>query len=197
VTSGDLGKVRTMEPADCWCILRTSAGRTLSLTRALAGAGFEVWAPARTVSVRRPRSHKRVLREVSILPTFVFARGDSGLDLLRASVMEPCPFPPFSVFRRRGEIPMIRDAEIEQLREVEARMRRRDPKPSASALAVGARVKAQAGGFQGLVGMVRHSDEKSTTVDFGGWLGRVQVATFLVIPDGVSAPQPGGSGTTV
>lgn len=108
-----------------WCILRMSGGQTLPLARSLRSAGFDVWTPARTIrrTVRaKTISGTRQLEiEVAILPTFVFAsERDLGL-LADAAAQSISPHPAFSIFRQRGLIPLVGDAEIAGLRGEEER----------------------------------------------------------------------------
>ena len=128
---GSIGVIEmsgTMGMAGTWCILRTSAGRTVPLAKSLAGAGFEVWTPVRTV--RRPapgqrrrlvmgQTRKKISVDLPILPGFVFGRAAQLDDLVRAAAVEPSPHPGFSIFHRAGRVPLVREASIAGLRHAE------------------------------------------------------------------------------
>lgn len=120
--SGNMGTAGT------WCILRTSGGRTVPLARSLAGAGFEVWTPVRTIRRPAPGQGRRLVMgqrrklidvDLAILPGFVFARADQLHDLVRAAGAELSPHPSFSVFHQAGRVPLVRDASITGLRAAE------------------------------------------------------------------------------
>ncbi|WP_126001548.1 hypothetical protein [Sphingomonas sp. ABOLE] len=120
--SGNMGTAGT------WCILRTSGGRTVPLSKSLADAGFEVWTPVRTIRRPAPGQARRLVLgqtrklidvELPILPGFVFARSGQLDDLVRASVAEPKRHPSFSIFHRAGRVPLVRDASIMGLRMAE------------------------------------------------------------------------------
>jgi hypothetical protein len=107
-----------------WCILRTSGPRTLALARSLAAAGFEAWTPQRTTRrvLRKGRKgERRVQVDAPILPTFVFARADRLSDLAFAAVDPSGSYPPFSIFRHGGRVPLVGGAEVAGLREEESR----------------------------------------------------------------------------
>lgn len=115
--------------ADRWCILRTSAGRTLPLARALAAAGFEVWTPMRIINRPAPGQARRLVLgvrrhmievEVPILPGFVFARAPHMEMLSHLSLDPASEHPSFSVFQHAGRAPEVSDASIAGLRVAEA-----------------------------------------------------------------------------
>lgn len=114
-----------MGTAGTWCILRTSAGRTVPLARSLASMGFEVWTPVRTIRRPAPGQGRRLVMgqrrklvdvDQAILPGFVFARAAQLHDLVRAASAEPGQHPSFSVFHQAGRVPLVREASIIGLR---------------------------------------------------------------------------------
>lgn len=118
-----------MGRAGDWCILRTSASKTLSLAASLNDAGLEAWTPARTVKRPAPGNRRRyvigqrrVMVEVTlpILPGFVFARLDDLDDLYRASILPFGPHPGFTILSVAGRVPGIGEQQIKGLRSAEA-----------------------------------------------------------------------------
>ncbi|WP_380925447.1 hypothetical protein [Sphingomonas leidyi] len=114
---------------DRWCILRTSAGRTLPLARSLAAAGFEVWTPMRVIKRAAPGQARRLVLgvrrrmvevEVPILPGIVFARAPHMEALAYLSLDPASEHPSFSVFQNAGRAPEVSDASMVGLRAVEA-----------------------------------------------------------------------------
>ncbi|MET3826551.1 transcription antitermination factor NusG [Sphingomonas sp. PvP055] len=174
---------RRREDTD-WCILRTSGGRTLNLARSLAEAGFDVWTPQETLSRRVPRKKTVVDREVAILPTFVFARAVHIPELAAALALPVNPHPSFSIFRYLGDIPLLADREIKNLRDVEDAARLRELKKTRNVVPVGTTVTMTEGAFAGLSGVVKKSDGKFALVAFGGAF-EVNIASFLIRTDGV------------
>lgn len=176
-----------------WCILRTSGGRTLNLARSLAEAGFDVWTPQETLSRRVPRKKTVVDREVAILPTFVFARAVHIPELAAALALPVNPHPSFSIFRYMGDIPLLADREMKNLRAVEDAARLRELKKTRNVVPVGTTVTMTEGAFAGLSGVVKKSDGKFALVAFGGAF-EVNIASFLIRTDGVQQASP-SSGT--
>lgn len=181
-----------------WCILRTSGPRTLAVARSLATAGYDVWTPSQVSSRRRPRSKVAVEYEAPILPTFVFARADRLIDLLRVTSLPINPHPAFSVFRFHDRAPLIADAEIEGLRQYERRCnelaQRKRAKAHRREFSIGENVSVQDGAWQGLSGIVEGGDGKQARVSFGGSLS-VTIATFFLVSNEVEDTQL-YSGTT-
>lgn len=107
-----------------WVILRTSGGHTLALSRSLNKAGLEAWTPERTlrkyVRANTPSGNRAIESQISILPTFVFAREQFLEDLINAAKAERSPHPAFSIFIVDGRVPGIHEAEITGLRAEEA-----------------------------------------------------------------------------
>lgn len=114
---------------DGWCILCTSAGRTLPLVAALETAGIAAWSPRRTVKRPAPRmarryvmGQRRPMIEVTlpILPGFVFARADQ-LSAIAAASLAPCgPLAGFSILQVGQRVPIVAERAIAGLRMAEA-----------------------------------------------------------------------------
>lgn len=180
-----------------WCILRTSAARTLPLAASLGDAGFAVWSPVEHRKVRASRGRKAVVqRSCPITPTFVFARAESLPDLYAVLAMPLSPHPSFSIFHYAGRVPLIADREIANLRQIEARAQLGKLKEQRYVYPKGAVVDVKHGAFTGLTGVVEGGDGKTAVVNFGGLFGAVKIATFLIRSDAVrSEPSPGSEET--
>ncbi|WP_288935544.1 hypothetical protein [uncultured Sphingomonas sp.] len=107
-----------------WCILRTSAGRTLALTDDLVAAGIPAWTPRRVVKRPAPGNarryvvgRRRVMVEVTvaILPGFVFANADHLNAIFALSALPPGSFPAFSILRLGERVPLVGSAQIKGL----------------------------------------------------------------------------------
>ena len=175
------------ENEDRWCILRTSAARTLRLAVSLAAADFDVWTPRRTERRRLPRGRKGY-REIvmPIMPTFVFASADQVADLHAAIVMPGSPHPPFSLFRYAGRVPLVEERDIAALRQAEERAQREVLKSTRHVFPVGAHVRVPEGAFAGMNGIVETSDGRHALVCFEGSF-RVRIAAWLLREDEVRA----------
>lgn len=105
-----------------WCILRTSAGRTIPLAKSLADAGFVVWTPIVITrqQVRRGPVFVPVERSAPIAPTFVFGDADRLADFAAARVQPFSPHPDFSIFQWGNRVPIVGEAAIAGLRAEEA-----------------------------------------------------------------------------
>lgn len=120
-------------PPSWWIVLRTGGPRTLRLADSLRRAGVDAWTPRRTF--RRPvpgakpnASGQRPTQDLEgpILPTFVFARAAQvrtleALEQEQANPHVASAHPPFSILRHRGDVPFVRDRDVEGLREEERR----------------------------------------------------------------------------
>ena len=167
-----------------WIILRTSGRRTLPLAASLAEDGYEAWTPAETK--RAPRSRARY--RVPMMPTFVFARSQHLVDLLQLAEMPVKPrrgkrlrqpaHEDFSVFHYYDRIPIVDDAELDNLRRLEARS---TPPPIVEPYRRGQSVVVTQGVACGLGGQVVRSDGESTLVCFGGHM-RMKISTFILKP---------------
>lgn len=168
-----------------WCILRTSGGRTLRLATSLREAGIDAWTPSQSQKRRRPRSRIMVTRDVPIVPSFVFADKDRIEDLLVMARRSSIAYPPFSLFRHCGRIPIIADKDIAALRAAEDRAKRAILKRYRFTAERGARVQPTEGAWAGLEGIVEDVAGNFAVVCFGGV--RVKVASWLLDPNAVKA----------
>lgn len=112
-----------------WCILRTSAARTLRLAAALNGQAIAAWTPMRTVSRPAPGQRHRLAMGrrrdmvevvVPILPGFVFAAAAQLDDVARVGAVPFGPCPGFSILQIGDRVPFIGEASIAGLRAAEA-----------------------------------------------------------------------------
>lgn len=171
-----------------WCILRTSPGATISLADTLAGEGFDVWTPIEVITKRAvTRGRPRVDTLSPIMPSFVFAAEAEAADLLRLSANSRRQHADFSVFHYRDRIPLIRDEDLDKLREAEedaaarrVKQLRRDRR-KAEPFAEGEEIKISGGAFGGLPGRIEESDERFTLVCFGNLC--IKMDTFLLRTD--------------
>lgn len=168
-----------------WIILRTSAGRTLTLARSLAQAGIEVWTPQEVRHMRLPRSSKRVDRDLAMLPGFVFARAVHLEALRHFTVMPMSPHPAFSIFRWNDGYPLIADTALDPLRRIEqSRRSKRALQERRKAIPTGTRVRAASGPAEGLVGVVEKANAQFATVRFAGGSIPMAIAAYLLVEDG-------------
>lgn len=173
-----------------WCILRTSAARTLKLAASLNAAGLGAWTPIEMVRRRRSGGRKaRLTVEAPLLPTFVFAPSAQLADLAREAVDPASDHPPFSIMRIRDRVPVVADADLFPLREAEELTRRRHVQVTKRAI-IGAAVRPTEGAFAGMTGTIESANAKEAAVNFGGGFV-VKIATYLLAPDVLAAaPEP-------
>lgn len=175
-------------------MLRTSPGRTLALAQSLLDAGLDAWTPSEIHSRRRPRSKATIDIEAPIMPTFVFARAAEIPALMRIQALPISPHPAFSIFRHLGEIPLLHDREIMNLRAVaEAARRKRLKKSHQYVFPVGGKVNVAEGNFTGLEGIVEGGDGKYALVCFGGSM-QFKIATFLLRSEDIDGASGEASG---
>lgn len=168
-----------------WCILRTAGRLTLRLANSLAKTGFDVWTPVETRTLRVPRANVRRSIVLPIMPSYVFARSAHLVDLIELASAPAKPgHGDFSVMHHHDTIPLIRDAELQGLRGIEAR---RNPRQKAPKFPRGitVRVKIEGGSFAGMHGRVEQSDGANTLVCFSGRL-TVKIPTSLLQSDQLS-----------
>ncbi len=112
-----------------WCMLQTTAAKTLPLMAALRGEGVDAWTPSRTVKRDAPGNRRRlhmgqrkvmIEATVPILPGWVFAREADLDDLWRLSDQREGPCPRFSVFTGARGAALVRDTAVTGLRQAEA-----------------------------------------------------------------------------
>lgn len=169
-----------------WCILRTSAGRTIPLAKSLADDGFAVWTPIAMVSRRVPRRQRWVKREAPMMPTFVFADAAGINDLFRMLRDPMSPHPAFSIFHIGPRVPLVADQEVAALRAAEDRARGRKTglELQREQFPIGCAVRIVEGVATGLVGEVAGHDGKSVIVIGDGRM-RLKIATFMLRTDAV------------
>ncbi|MDO7841094.1 hypothetical protein [Sphingomonas immobilis] len=193
------------EDREGWCILRTSAAKTLPLVQSLADAGYEVWAPTETRVRLAGRDRKQVEQDVAMMPCYAFARIAHLADLLalsrspaltyqvwdadlRRMVTKGHPF--FSVFHEKGAVRPQSDASLAPLRALEAALaelaeRRRD-KARMKALQKGEPPKFTAGqivrvdgGFNGLSVVVAETNRgKNVKLTHPDWMRPVEICAW-------------------
>lgn len=179
-----------------WIILRTSGRCTMRLAETLAEDGFEVWTPIETKVLHVPRMNSKRTVRLPIMPSYVFARAHSLMDLIELAGMDVKPrrranqpaHSGFSVMRWNERIPVIDDHHLQSLRSIEAR---RSPRQKAQPFAVGlsVRVKSEGGSFAGMKGRVERSDSGDTLVCFDNRM-TVKISTSLLLPDEVGNERP-------
>lgn len=162
-----------------WLILRTAGRSTLPLAASLGRDGFEAWAPARRMKIRKPRwnVHRDVC--VPLMASFVFARTHHLVDLINLAERPKAGHPDFSVFHYFGRIPLVSDRDLEPLRTLE----RAGPTPDEmqNLYRKGEKVSVANGIFGGMAGVVERSDGTFTLVRFGSRM-RVKISTFILQP---------------
>ena len=175
----------TGEAVEGWIILKTTGARTLRLLRTLREDGFEVWTPARKETKGKPSAKVRI--EVPVLPGFIFARARHLVELLDLAAMPERPrrgprgskpaHVRFSVFHDHRGVPVVSRLEMERFRKHLSR-----PPRLSKWFLRGDRVRASDGSFGGLQGTVVRAKKGKTVVDFGGFLGSVEILTFNLQP---------------
>ena len=169
-----------------WIILRTASAQTLPLARSLCDAGFDAWAPVKTISKRRPRSNERRDVAVAVLPSYVFACAENLTALMIAASRNVSPHPQFSVFKYCGRVPTISDRSLDNLRKVE---RRSMPEKASRQYKNGERVRITEGGFAGMTGIVKTGKGRYTMVLFPGFSMPIKVKSMLLLGEDEAAPQ--------
>jgi hypothetical protein len=176
-----------------WCILRMTPSRTLAVLQSIEKSGVKAWTPKFTKRQRVGRARELISRELPLVPGIVFA--DFGaLDRLISMSRSPGMLyrvwdadarriverrhPPFSVFRYLQDYPRIADSALDPLRRAE-----RSAPPPRDKVAIfdqGAKVRTQAAGFDGLIGVVDRQGCNWVTVTFAGFEIPVKVAAHLL-----------------
>lgn len=187
-----------------WIILRTSGSSTMPLARGLRDAGYDAWTPIEIQNRRRPRSKDRYDREWAVMPSYVFAREDRLVDLVKLSrqpaqcyrrwdaeqekmVMHGIPY--FSVFRYDDRFPVVDNSSLEPLRVIE---RRTAPKPKAAVFGSGDKVRLVEGSFAGMSGVVQSSKGDYAMVSFPNYPIAIKIARLLLLSDMILTDEPVG-----
>jgi hypothetical protein len=173
-----------------WCILRMASGDTLRLAKSLSDAGLTVWTPVERKIGRTAASRTRIREDVAMMPSYAFGRVEHVDELLRLAMIPQREHPRFSVFHRRGGIPLIADDQLDAVRsEVERsqrlfeRFKRRGKK--GPKLSVGSEVRLPDGPFAGFTGVVEDQQGQFTAVGLTifGKPVTIKVASLLLAPD--------------
>jgi hypothetical protein len=106
-----------------WCVLRTSGPKTVRLAHSLLVSGYEAWTPTGKVRYPALKTRPAAVRDVPIMPTFVFASDRHVVELAhlaarRAEERHPMGF---SLLRVANRVPLIAERSIAALRAEEAR----------------------------------------------------------------------------
>jgi transcription antitermination factor NusG len=169
-----------------WCILRMASGDTLKLAKSLSDAGLTVWTPVE----RKIVSRTRIREDVAMMPSYAFGRVEHVDELLRLAMIPQREHPRFSVFHRRGGIPLIADdqlnavrSEVERSQRLFERFKRRGKK--GPKLCVGSEVRLPDGPFAGFTGIVEDQQGQFTAVGLTifGKPVTIKVASLLLAPD--------------
>lgn len=179
-----------------WCILRTAPASTMNLAKTLGEAGFTAWTPVEAQTRKRPRSSVTVERTVPMLPSFVFADASNLRRLATLALMVEKRQPAFSVFRSAGRIPIITEASLAHLRQMEDRAaqraeiaRRKATRRERCELGIGTAVAITEGPFRGTRGTIERVKRHNAVVHLQG--GRsVTVGAWLLRPDDADGLQP-------
>lgn len=175
-----------------WIILRTAPRSTLKLAHALNEAGFEAWTPRETKAYRAPRASKAIERTFPMMPSFVFARAERMFDLFRLSKEKRKAQPDFSLFHHRDRVPVITEASLEPVRQVEDRaenLRQRALRAKARPPEFdrGQVVSVPGGAFAGMSGRVERQKGSDVIICFDRLC--IEVDAWQVVPNGaLSAP---------
>lgn len=181
---------------DAWCILRTSAGSTLRLVKALRSSDFEVWTPIETVTKRARKGERPEPVETPILPSFAFARANRLVELIELARSPSLTFqvwdaelrrmvtkgyPHFSIFRNAGDYALIADKALDPLRLLEQRKR---PKAKAHVFEPGELVRlTSVPGLAGMIGTVHAAvKRKSALVLFPDWPIPLLIPNWALLP---------------
>lgn len=180
-----------------WVILRMSSGDTLKVAKSLTDAGLEVWTPVERKIGRTEESRTRIRMEAPMMPSYAFGRVEHVDELLRLAMIPQREHPRFSVFHRRGGIPLIADDQLDALRsEVDRshrlfeRFRRRGKK--GPKLAPGSEVRLPDGPFAGFTGIVEDQQGQFTAVGLTifGKPVTIKVASLLLAGDMAKSELP-------
>ena len=168
-----------------WFILRVSAVKTLALYQSLKRAGFSVWTPIDEKVGRYPRSRSRYRKEVAMLPTYVFARSEDIGELSSIAALPTKDHPEFRVFQHDNAIPLLADASLDPLRDIEGHRRqiaKRNERRGkrAPVIAKGTKVLLSEGAWAGMPGMVIGAENSYTLVDFENFPQPIKISSLLL-----------------
>lgn len=187
-----------------WCILRMASCDTLSLQETLSEAGFDVWTPTEKVlldaeakarwldrlkRLKRKGADKATDPSRAILPTFVFAAAHHADALIRITMNPTHEHRRFTLFRYMDGLPLVADAALNPLRELEAKRdqsfqdrKRRGRKPPV--IPVDTQIAMPVGyGFDGLVGVVVRQRGKSTFLEVEGFKKPIEIASVMLVDE--------------
>jgi transcription antitermination factor NusG len=191
----------TRPPLDLgsWVILRMASGDTLKVAASLTAAGLDVWTPVERKVRRIGESRTRARHEIAMVPSYAFGRVEHVDELLRLAMLPQREHPRFSVYHRRGGIPLVADEQLNALRgEVERsqrlfdRFRRRGKK--GPKLEPGSEVRLPDGPFAGFTGVVEEQQGQFTEISLTifGKARSIKVASLLLAPDMAEHALPDG-----
>lgn len=191
-----------------WCILRTRGRSTLRLAETLADDGYEVWTPVETRKIQIPRANVKRSVRLAIMPSYVFAKAHHLFDLIMLADQpvkgrvgwekgyrrdkdgnELEPHADFDVMRCPSGIPMVTDAQLTALKDLEAKLTPKEKRKAERTFAPGVSVKVMGGGsFAGMSGKVERSDYCHTVVCFNDrYLVKIDTC-ILDLPEGEERP---------
>jgi transcription antitermination factor NusG len=151
--------------------------------RSLTKAGFECWTPVETVTREVVKFNVKRKIEVAMIPSYVFARADRLLDLIALANDPGREHREFRVFKQSDRFPLIADETLAPIRAIE---QRRKPRGKVATVKVGAKVRLNERGFEGLDGVVQSVSNKHAMVQFVGFPVPVKIGCWL-IADGIDA----------
>lgn len=170
--------------SDIWSVLRCAGKETLTLADKLRDNGVEVFAPKHTVRVRLPRSHKYVMKDYPVLPSFLFLPC-SQLALALQTVDRDA-----GQMIIRGEFVTITEIEVDHMRQ-EIQRRLPNPKPKVKRakpivtgpppeFKAGELVEVSMGPFIGRTAKVLWAAHDGVRVEFEDFSGHVSFSAFLL-----------------
>lgn len=169
-----------------WCIIRTSAGRTLGLMASLSVAGIEAWTPRQILRKSKPgragRKPVNVEAEQAMLPGYLFVRAEHVRDLAAIRRLPASIHAPFSFFTIGGRIPLVADGDMEHLRRAEERALKTTRRIRRRHLVMGQRVSFTQGAFAGLSGVVQSAKGQAAQIVLDGGL-QIKVASWHIGED--------------
>ncbi len=168
-----------------WCILRMASRDTLPVAKALEQMGYMVWTPCEERVRRMPRTRKKFVERLAIMPSYVFAPAGRLEDLLSLSVVPTFNCPSFTVFKYGDGFPLISDSELDALRSEESHRRerferQRAKKRKAPTFERGLVVPLMEPGFEGLSGKVVETQGGYTLIEIPGFPQPIKISSLLL-----------------